>query len=126
MSLPTPAPVMSLHKRINATHQPFRASIMDWTEISERAYLKSRMIECQGTVWATPLALMTACGTYQTKLAGQSMSALPGYFRHQLVLLISQSQELIARSRAQLAMLANAIQIAGDGERDPKKPAMPL
>jgi hypothetical protein len=26
-------------------------------------------------------------GTYQTKLAGQSMSALPGYFRHQLVLL---------------------------------------
>src|SRR5262249_50708931 len=31
--------------------------------------------------------LTAACGTYLPKLLGQSMSALPGYIRHQLVLL---------------------------------------
>jgi hypothetical protein len=34
---------------------------------------------------------MSAIGTYQTKLAGQSMSALPGYFRHQLVLRVRRA-----------------------------------
>jgi TRAP-type mannitol/chloroaromatic compound transport system substrate-binding protein len=33
-----------LTKKIYASHQQFRASIMDWTDISERAYLNSRSL----------------------------------------------------------------------------------
>jgi hypothetical protein len=44
------------------------------------------------------LHLLTSLhGTYQTKLAGQSMSALPGCFRHQLVLLSTGRRPLQSR-----------------------------
>src|SRR5262245_36766934 len=37
---------------------------------------------------------MSAIGTHLPKLLGQSMSALPGYFRHQLVLLSQRVVDL--------------------------------
>jgi TRAP-type mannitol/chloroaromatic compound transport system substrate-binding protein len=33
-----------LSKKIYASYEQFRASIMDWTDISERAYLNSRSL----------------------------------------------------------------------------------
>ena len=44
MSLPRLGAGDELSKKIYASYQQFRASIMDWSDVSERAYLNSRRL----------------------------------------------------------------------------------
>jgi hypothetical protein len=44
MWLPRQDPLMSFHEKVYGSYQQFRALIMNWSDIAERAYLNSRRL----------------------------------------------------------------------------------